>query len=366
MAKCPYWQEYQSVAGTVCYCEVAAFNKQLPPGELERIGCTDSKRQECLTKMKVNLGQGAIPAPTPTVSLDVPKDMAMNLVGVCRKKVETPLVPLAILGILAGAYIALGSELYTVATADLARYIGEGLTRIVGGAVFSLGLILVVLGGAELFTGNNLMVAGVLDGKVTHGQLLRNWGTVYLTNFIGALVVVGIFYYTGLWKTGEVGLRAVAIASAKVNLGWVEALARGILCNWLVCLAVWMALAARDAFSKMAAIMFPVMAFVASGFEHSIANMYFVPLGIALSTNPSMAGTLEASGLAGNLANLRWGTFIVNNLVPVTIGNIVGGTLFVGFSYWCVFLRSKPSKAPAIGTLEGTSTLGPALARVKN
>jgi len=352
MNKCPHWQEYPSIAGTISYCEVAAFNKPVPPGELERIGCTEEKRRECLSTMKLNVGQGAVPATVPTTTMDAPKDVAKALLGTCQKKAETPLVPLALLGIMAGAYIALGGELSTVATADLAKYIGEGLTRIVGGAVFSLGLILVVIGGAELFTGNNLMVAGVLEGRISKAQLLRNWTVVYATNFLGAILVVALFYYSGLWRVGGVGLKTVAIASAKVNLAWGEALARGILCNWLVCLAVWMAMAGRDALSKMAAIMFPVMAFVASGFEHSIANMYFVPLGIALKANPEMVATLEAAGLTG-LANLNWGTFLWVNLLPVTIGNIVGGTIFVGSAYWYVFRKKEAATARAFSVVPG-------------
>jgi formate/nitrite transporter len=170
------------------------------------------------------------------------------------------------------------------------------------------------------------------------GKLLNGWFWVYIANFIGSLLVVWLMYSTELWKTGNfaVGAKALAIANGKVNLTWGVAIARGILCNWLVCLAVWMAVAAKDVPGKILGIYFPIMAFVASGFEHSIANMYFIPMGIILKNNASV---VASAGLAEQLGRLTWGGFIFNNLLPVTIGNIIGGAFFVSTLYWYVYLR---------------------------
>jgi formate/nitrite transporter len=199
-----------------------------------------------------------------------------------------------------------------------------------------------VVGGAELFTGNNLIVMGCLDGQVSWGAMLRNWCIVYGSNFLGAMLIVLLVLATGLWKTGEgaLGLKALMIANDKVQLGFGEALARGVLCNWLVCLAVWLATAAKDVVSKMLAIFFPIMAFVASGFEHSIANMYFIPMGILLKSKLLSAVAAPAE-LAATTADLTWDGFLVHNLLPVTIGNVVGGAFFVGCLYWFAY-RTLP------------------------
>ncbi len=245
-----------------------------------------------------------------------------------------------VLGILAGAYISFGGQLATMATFDAAKYVGEGIAKFLFGSVFSVGLMLVVIAGAELFTGNNLIVIGTLNKEVTIEKLLNSWFWVYVANFIGSLLVVWLMYQSQLWKTGDyaVGARALAIANSKVNLTWGVAIARGILCNWLVCLAVWMAVAAKDVPGKILGIYFPIMAFVASGFEHSIANMYFIPMGMMLKNNSLV---VAASGLAGNLGRLNWSGFIFNNLLPVTIGNIIGGAFFVATIYWYVYLRGS-------------------------
>ena len=160
--------------------------------------------------------------------------------------------------------------MFTIITNDISSIVGDGLTRLIGGIAFSLGLILVVLGGAELFTGNNLLVTGYLEKKVTLKQVLSNWGWVYSFNFIGSLLLAVLFFYSGIWKAngGAIGLRAINIAFAKSSLTWTEALFRGILCNWLVCLAVWLSFASKDAIGKIVGIMIPIAAFVAAGFEH--------------------------------------------------------------------------------------------------
>lgn len=209
-----------------------------------------------------------------------------------------------------------------------------------GGAAFSVGLMLVVIAGAELFTGNNLMVSSVMSREISFSTMMKRWGLVYLANFVGSLLVVGLFYYSGLWKTGDgaLGVAAVKIAYAKVNLTFTEAVMRAIGCNWLVCLAVWMALSARQTIGKIFAIFFPIMAFVTMGFEHCIANMYFIPAGILLG---HFAPIPAIPGIDLNLLN--WGSFLWKNLLPVTIGNIIGGTVFVGMSYWGAYLRPVKS-----------------------
>lgn len=265
-------------------------------------------------------------------------DTVTRMVGV--QKVRLPLFNLGVLGILAGVYIGFGAALATLVGHDAAQYIGLGLTQIVVGGVFSVGLMLVVIAGAELFTGNNLMMASFLGGEIKVRELLEKWAIVYVANFAGSMLLVWIIYGTGLWRMGElgVGVKALAIANAKANLSFGEALFRGIGCNWLVCLAVWMAATARQTVSKIFAIFFPIMAFVALGFEHCVANMYFIPLGLLLKATEVFA----ASGLI--VTSLTWGNFVVRNLIPVTIGNIIGGALFVGALYWSVYVKGRPRR----------------------
>ncbi len=269
-----------------------------------------------------------------------PSEVCKKVEETSKQKAEMPLRCLVILGILAGVYIGFGAELSTIVTHDLTEHLGVGFSKFLAGSVFSVGLMLVVIGGAELFTGNCLMLGCVMQHNIKVGKLLRNWGTVYLSNFVGALFLVGIMYYSGLWKAGHlgVGAKALAIANGKANLPFVEAFCRGICCNWLVCLAVWLAVAGQDIVSKILGIYFPIMAFVASGFEHSIANMYFIPMGLLLKGNSSV---VAASGLTETLNNLTWSRFLIGNLIPVTLGNIVGGAFFVGGAYYSTYLRKK-------------------------
>lgn len=254
-----------------------------------------------------------------------------NKVGVAKTK--SSFMKLLILGIFAGVYIAFGAQLATIVGHDISAYLGVGIAKLVIGGVFSVGLMLVILAGAELFTGNNLIMMSVLNKQASVGSMLRNWVIVYFANLIGSLLIVWLIHYSGLLNVngGAVGEKAVAIANSKVNLAFVPAFARAILCNWLVCLAVWLAIAAKTVIGKIFACFFPIMAFVASGFEHSIANMYFIPIGIL---NKGMA----ASGL--DVSNLNIQGFI-SNLVPVTLGNIVGGAFFVATLYYFVFLKGK-------------------------
>lgn len=343
--KCQFWKEYDSVSGPVSYCELAAFNRPVNPDFLIKIGCSEAKRKECLGSMELNIGGGAIPVPAPepqpavtkVASFSPPAEICKSFVGVAEAKATTKMATLIPLAILAGAYIALGAILFTIVTNDLAGFIGDGLTRMVGGIAFSLGLILVVLGGAELFTGNNMIMTGYLEKKVSGKQLLNNWFWVYLFNFVGSLLVVFLFYYSGIWKAngGAIGVRAVNVAAAKASLPWVEALFRGIFCNWLVCLAVWLANAGRDVIGKILAIMIPIAAFVAAGFEHSVANMYFIPMGLTLVNQETLSALLDPAVIQG----LTLKGFFLNNLIPVTIGNIIGGAGFVAATYWSAYLR---------------------------
>ncbi|MBQ0079551.1 MAG: formate/nitrite transporter family protein [Eubacterium sp.] len=246
---------------------------------------------------------------------------------------------LLLLGILAGAYIAFGAEGSTMASFNLlANPETVGLGRFVMGAIFPCGLMLVILCGAELFTGNCLMICGVLDKKAKVTGMLRNWAIVYIGNFIGSLMMVFFMSQTGLWATGGgmLGAMVVKIAAGKCGLSFGSAFVCGILCNWLVCLAVWIATGAGDTASKILGIWWCIMFFVMSGFEHSIANMYFIPAGIVASHNAEFVNLLGT-----DITNLNVQGFLLNNLLPVTLGNIVGGMVFAGMVYWFAHRRLK-------------------------
>ena len=280
-------------------------------------------------------------------------------VGVTKGELNT--LSTILLGILAGVFIGLGAMLCTVVTTNAG--LGFGLTKLLGGLVFCLGLILVVVAGAELFTGNNLIVMSWISGRTKFVRLLRNWGLVYFANLVGALSLVGLMFYTNQWAFSGygVGANALLIANSKVNLGFGEALVRGILCNALVCLAVWLCFGARTVVDKIMAIVFPITAFVAAGFEHSIANMYFIPMGILMVSQPAVLGAVGVT--AEGVANLTWAGF-VGNLVPVTIGNIIGGGILIGAVYWLAYLRSE--RAAELATARPwVKTVIPPLRRIK-
>jgi formate transporter len=269
----------------------------------------------------------------------LPADMARKAEYIGVTKSEAPAFSVFSLAVLAGAFIALGAIFATTVSAGTASEWPYGVSRLLTGLAFCLGLILVVVGGAELFTGNNLIVMAWASGKVSAGAMLRNWLIVYVGNFVGAVATAALVFLSGQHEFGggEVGRTALSIANNKSGLDFFQAIALGILCNALVCLAVWLTFSARSVIDKIAAIIFPITAFVAVGFEHSIANMYFVPIGLFIQAfDPAFTAS---TGLA--LPNLTWGAFLVNNLIPVTIGNVIGGTLFVAAVYWSIFLRSK-------------------------
>ncbi len=245
-----------------------------------------------------------------------------------------------VLAVLAGAFIGLGAVFSTTVTAGLGGHVPYGLIRLVAGASFCLGLVLVVVAGAELFTGNNLIVMAWAGRKVTTSQLLRNWGVVYVGNFVGAVFTALLVFVSGhhLGGTGAVGANVLAIANAKTQLGFGQAVVLGVLCNALVCLAVWLCMSARSTTDRILAVLFPITAFVAAGFEHSVANMYFIPSGLFIKAGGD-AALLDNVASVGDLSGLTWTSFLAGNLLPVTIGNIIGGSVMVGLVYWFIYLR---------------------------
>jgi formate transporter len=278
------------------------------------------------------------------ITLDAipPPEMAERMEGVGLKKAQLGFWSLFALAVLAGAFIGLGAEFSTLVVTGSG--LGFGLNKLLGGLVFSLGLILVVIAGAELFTGNNLIVMAWVSGKLTLGQVVRNWIIVYFGNLVGSLLTVMLVYLTRQWAFSDyhVGATALNIATAKVNLSFTEGLTRGILCNALVCLAVWLCLSGRSVTDKILAIVFPITAFVASGFEHSIANMYFIPMGLLLKGEPQVVAS--AGKVAGDLVNLDL-QGLVGNLVSVTTGNIFGGGFMVAVVYWFIYRRPQEEES---------------------
>jgi formate transporter len=282
----------------------------------------------------------------------LPAEMATRAEYIGVRKAEMPAFTTFALAILAGAFIALGAIFATTITSGgipikdasgaliYSTGLPYGFNRMLSGLVFCLGLILVIVGGAELFTGNNLIVMAWASGKVSTRALLRNWGLVYLGNFVGSIgtalmVLIGKQYAFG---GGAIGLTALNIAKSKVELGFAQAIALGVLCNVLVCLAVWMTFSARTTIDKIAAIIFPIAGFVAAGFEHSIANMYFIPIGLLIKNYAGSDFWQSIGKTPADYTSLTWTGFL-GNLVPVTIGNIIGGAILVAAIYWMIFLR---------------------------
>mgnify|MGYP002713142074 CR=1 FL=1 len=247
-----------------------------------------------------------------------PREMAARVEAAGVIKAGLPFDKLAMLGLLAGAFIGFGAALFTVVMTG--NGLGFGPGRLLGGVAFSLGLILVIVGGAELFTGNALIVMAWADRKVTTIGLLRNWSISYVANALGAAALALIVWRSGILGPGGMSETAIKIAEAKMALGWEEAFWRGVLCNTLVCLAVWLCFAARSVTDKIVAIILPIAAFVALGFEHSIANFYLIPIGMLLGAEGGLSG-------------------LVGNLVPVTLGNIAGGAGGVALVYWVNYGR---------------------------
>lgn len=260
-----------------------------------------------------------------------PAEIAAKVQTMGVGKVQLPALTTFMLGTVAGGFIGLGALFYTIVASDPHLPFAAG--RVLGGVVFSMGLVLVVVAGAELFTGNNLMAMAWADGSVTTLQLLRHWALVYVANAVGAIGLAVLVYLSnhGALNEGAVGAAYVAIAAAKTALPFWEAFFKGVLCNLLVCLAVWLALAGRSVTDKILAVVFPISAFVAAGFEHSIANLYFIPVGLFLKDAAAIPATVDASALT-------WAGFGAH-LIPVTLGNIVGGSLLVALVYYVIYRR---------------------------
>lgn len=274
-----------------------------------------------------------------------PMEITAFTIETAIKKAKSSVITLFFLGILAGAFIAFASEGSNMAAFNLlANPETFGLGKCLAGAIFGTGLMLVVIAGGELFTGNTMMIAGVLEKKVTLLQMLRNWGIVYLGNFVGSVFIAYMMSESGLFNSGGMMLGAVTIkiASYKCALTFSQAFWLGIMCNWLVCLAVWMSYGAKDITGKILAIFFPIWLFITSGFEHSVANMYYIPAGIMAKANPEWVKTALEHGMKPEaLEKLNWANFFSANLLPVTLGNIVGGGIFVAAIYWLVFMGQK-------------------------
>jgi formate transporter len=261
-----------------------------------------------------------------------PSEVARRVETVGVAKAQMALLPLAMLGVLAGAFVGLGSMLFVIVKADAS--LGLAASQLVAGLVFSLGLLLVVVAGAELFTGNNLLVMAWADGRITSGQVLRNWVVVCAANFAGAAGLALLVYLSGHpdMGGGAVGRAVVRIALAKQELSLQEAFFRAVLCNVLVCMAVWMAMAGRSVTDKAVAVVFPITAFVAAGFEHSIANMYLMPLAMLVQSGGGSDAVQPAVAFTG----------MGKNLAVVIAGNLLGGSVLVGLAYHAIYRRKAP------------------------
>jgi formate/nitrite transporter len=282
------------------------------------------------------------PIEGPRLDALLPPEMAAKASDVGARKAAGTFLPTFVLAILAGAFVALGAAFATTVVAGATGIVPYGITRALAGLAFSLGLILVIVGGAELFTGNNLLAMAWASRRITLAAVVRNWGIVYAGNLVGAVGTAVLVVMSGQYRFGAdtVGAAAMSTALVKVEHDPLAAFTLGILCNGLVCLAVWLTYSARTTTDRILAIIPPIAAFVAMGFEHSVANMYFIPVAMLIRVVApadfwASIGHVPADYAAVDLAGL------VGNLVPVTLGNIVGGTLLVGAVYWLVYLRRR-------------------------
>ena len=272
-----------------------------------------------------------------------PAEITESFIGIGQKKAGLSAVQQVVLGVLAGVFIAFASEGSNTAIHTIESV---GLGKALAGALFATGLMLVVVAGGELFTGNCLMIIAWVERKITLSSMLRGWLFVYIGNFLGSVLIAYFIAHSGQlgFSNGMLGGFTVKLAAYKAGLSFENAFFMGILCNWLVCLAVWMAAAANDITGKLLAIFFPIWLFITSGFEHSIANMYYISVGIMAKAHPAFADQAIALGVTPEaLASLNWNAMFINNLFPVTLGNIVGGAFFVGLVYWFCY-KSKIKK----------------------
>jgi formate transporter len=277
----------------------------------------------------------------------LPGEMAGKAQDIGIKKANLDFLSTFALAVLAGAFIALGCIFFTVSQTTGGAVIPWGISRIIGGLAFSLGLILVIVGGAELFTGNNLIIMAWASRKLSTWRVVRNWGIVYLGNLCGAVATALVVFWGQHYQmdNGALGATALNIGLSKVDLGFCQAIILGILGNAMVCMAVWLTYSARTVMGRIMAIIFPIAGFVAAGFEHCVANMYFVPYAILVKVGAPDSFWQSIGATAASYDHMTWGTFFVNNLIPVTIGNMIGGVFFVALVYWVIYLRSKQVKS---------------------
>ena len=285
----------------------------------------------------------SLEAKVPAFSFDafIPSEMAERAEKTGVQKAVMGWRTTFALGVLAGGFIAMGAVFSTTVTAGATGHISYGVTRLLGGLVFSLGLILVVVAGAELFTGNNLIIMAWANRRVTTFQVLRNWLLVYVGNFAGAISTAVLMYISSQYYFGKgmVGINILNTAASKCQLGFIQAMALGIACNALVCIAVWLCYSARTTTDKILSIIFPITAFVAAGFEHSIANMYFIPIALFVKSGAPSVFWETVGRTASDFSGITWTRFVFANLLPVTIGNVFGGSVMVGLIYWFIYLR---------------------------
>lgn len=272
------------------------------------------------------------------MNLFTPQEVAKNYIATGKAKVNTPVSKMFLLAILAGAFIGLGGVGATAVAVSI-PYVSVG--KFVGACVFPGGLTMVLLAGSELFTGNTLLVIPLLEKEVSAAGVLKNWVVVYIGNIVGGfLVAAGIVYsHQVSLFSNQIAVSVISTAAAKCTLTFGDALIRGIFCNFLVCIAVWISFAAKDVAGKIAGLFFPIMIFVLCGFEHSVANMYYISAGLFAKGIPAYAQAAAEAGV--DMSVITWGSFFGTNLLPVTIGNIIGGAVCVGCVYWFVYLRKK-------------------------
>ena len=276
------------------------------------------------------------------MNYNTPKEVAQNYIATGVAKTKLPASKMLLLGILAGMFIALAGVGATVASATVAS---PSLAKLVGAFIFPVGLAMVLLAGSELFTGSSLIIIPVLEKEAKISGMLKNWVLVYIGNFIGSVIIALLVVYggTGSMFGNEVAAAMINTAAAKTSLDFMQAVYRGILCNFLVCIAVWISFAAKDIVGKITGLFMPIMLFVLCGYEHSVANMYYITAGLFAAKNP----VYMAAASNNNISTLSWGSLFTKNLIPVTIGNIIGGAILVGLVYWFIYLRDPAEKKTA-------------------
>jgi formate/nitrite transporter len=295
--------------------------------------------------MKRKLSSSEGPAPQfVTFDAIMPASMAVRAEQSGVKRASTDPLTILVLSVLAGAFVSFGAIFATTVTAGTG--LSFGVSRLLTGLVFSAGLIMVIIAGAELFTGNNIIVMAWASGKVKTRALLLNWVLSFAGNFAGAILTAALMFYTTQYTFGDgaVGLVALNTANTKATLAFIPALTLGIMCNVLVCLAVWMCFSARTNIDRVVTAVPPIAAFAAAGFEHCIANIYFIPMGLFIKAGAPDSFWTAIGKSASEFSGLTWSNFLLGNLLPVTIGNIIGGSIMIAAVYWFVYLRKSSSK----------------------